>query len=260
MHVLLVGFGNMGKKYLLKLEELGESPILCDRDPKKATDKYPFYCHIGDVKEEIKAVIIAVEPSEHVSLSRIFLKRGIPVLLEKPPALNYEEFKEIYSYPNLYVSEVETFSSCLQYFPKDVKSLNIERFGKGKGYISPLWDLAWHDLYLLQLFFKSIELKKMDVNHVWELKGEADGVPFILKVAWEHPEPSRRWIINEGDLVLDFAKEEVWKDDKLLSGEKRDKLRIMVERFLAGRFDQKSKERAMKNLLLLEEAERFFRI
>jgi UDP-N-acetylglucosamine 3-dehydrogenase len=38
-------------------------------------------------------------------------------------------------------------------------------------------------------------------------------------------------------LILDFAKEEVWKEGKLIHKESRDKLRLMVERFLSGDFD-----------------------
>jgi len=252
MHVLLIGLGNMGKKYLAKLEDLGKLPVLCDRNPEKAVGGYPFYCHVGDVKEDVKAVIIAVDPAEHVKLAKTFLDRSIAVLLEKPPALSSKEFMEIYHYPNLYISEIETFSSCLEYFPKDVESLHIERLGRGKGYISPLWDLAWHDLYLLQLFFKEIQVKELKIGKVWELRGKADQVDFSIKVAWEHPNPSRRWAIDGGKLILDFAKEEVWKDGKLIHKGNVDKLRLMVEMFLSGGFDFKSKERALKNLLLLE--------
>ncbi len=37
----------------------------------------------------------------------------------------------------------------------------------------------------------------------------ADGIMSRLSVAWEHPSPSRKWLINCGELVLDFVKEEV---------------------------------------------------
>jgi len=253
MHILLVGFGNMGQKYLKKLEELEKLPVICDIDPKKATGRHPFYCHIGEVKEELKAVIVAIDPVEHVKVAKSFLERGIPVLLEKPPALTSEEFMEIYHYPHLYISEVESFSSCLSYFPKEVKSIKIERLGRGRGYISPLWDLAWHDLYLLQRFFKDIELTELKKDHIWELLGLADRIPFSIRVAWEHPEPSRKWIINDGELVLDFAKEEVWKEGRLIHrAENLDKLRLMVSSFLKGEYDSESKRRALKNIRMLE--------
>ncbi len=252
MHILVIGLGNMGKKYLLKLEELGKLPVLCDRDPNKAIDDYPFYCHLEDVQEDIGAVIIAVDPKDHVKLARDFLDKGVPVLLEKPPALTYLEFMQVYHYPNLYISEIESFSTCLNYFPKNVKTLSIERLGKGRGYISPLWDLAWHDLYLLQRFFKEIEIESLKAGDVWELKGKADSVDFTIRVAWEHPNPGRRWIINNGSLLLDFAKEEVWENGNLIHRSNTDKLGAMLKTFLSGKFDGKSKERALKNIILLE--------
>ncbi|MGB9873439.1 MAG: Gfo/Idh/MocA family oxidoreductase [Hydrogenobacter sp.] len=256
-HILIVGLGNMGRKYLSKLEELGHKIVACDIDLQKATDKHPFYCHLGEVKEELKAVIVAIDPIAHVSVSENFLEMGIPVLLEKPPALSTEEFERIYHYPNLYVSEIETFSSCLNFFPKEVENIQIERLGKGKGYISPLWDLAWHDLYLLQLFFKDIRIEKLTINKVWELHGRTDDVPFSIRTAWQYPEPSRRWIINGGQVILDFAREEVWVGNRLIHREeKRDKLRLMLESFIKGNFDHKSRERAKKNLMLLEHTER----
>ncbi len=252
MHVLLVGLGNMGNKYFWKLEALGERLVLCDIDPSKDRKTHPFYCHFGDVQEELKAVVVAADPSEHVSIAEEFLRRGLPVLLEKPPALNSEEFKRISSYEKLYVSEVESYSVCVEYLRKPQKSLKIERFGKGRGYISPLWDLAWHDLYLLQRVCEDIQVKALKKKGiVWSLEGLADGVPFTLSVAWEHPQPRRRWFIDE-ELLLDFGEERVYSGGELVKEEKRDKLSMMVRDFLKGQGDRKSVKRAMKNLELLE--------
>ena len=259
MRILLVGVGNMGRKYLTKMAELGHTPILCDTDPDKRVNGFSFYCHVEEVKEQVDAAIVAIEPSEHVKVSKPLLEMGLPVLLEKPPALSYREFQKIEPYTHLYISEIETFSSCLKYFPEKVHTLSIERLGRSKGYVSPLWDLAWHDLYLLQLFFENIWITQVKTGELWEINGEADRIPFSLKVAWEHPAPSRRWVINEGELILDLAKEEVWVKGELLHSEPRDKLKLMLKAFLEGEFDKESRERAKRNLLLLEEAESLLR-
>lgn len=242
----------MGKKYLEKLEQMGEPLVLCDLDPSKATENHPFYCHFGQVKEELKAVIVAVNPQEHVKIAEEFLKRGVSVLLEKPPALRSEEFIRIKDYEGLFVSEVESYSVCAEFLKKPEEFIRIERFGRGKGYISPLWDLAWHDLYLLQRISERIELKELSVEgKVWTLKGFVEEVPFSLSVAWEHPQPRRRWNIDD-ELLLDFGEEKVYAGGSLLVEEKRDKLGLMVRDFLAGTYDKNSVERAFKNLLLLE--------
>ncbi len=252
MHVLLVGLGNMGNKYFWKLEELGERLVLCDIDPSKGRDSYPFYCHFGEVKEELSAVIVAVDPKDHPRIAQEFLKRGLPVLLEKPPAVSSKDFESLMSFERLYISEIENYSVCTEFLKKPKTHIRIERFGRGKGYISPLWDLAWHDLYLLQRISEDIRLGRLEVKEgIWTLWGTVKGVPFSLSVAWEHPQPRRLWHIDE-ELMLDFGQERVYQGDKLIREEKRDKLRLMLEDFLKGRYDRKSVERAYKNLQLLE--------
>jgi len=252
MHVLLVGLGNMGNKYFWKLEQMGERLVLCDIDPSKEKKPYPFYCHFGDVKEDVRAVIVAVDPKDHVSIAKEFLSKDIPVLLEKPPALSSKEFESIKNHEKLYISEVESYSVCAQFLRKPERFIKIERFGKGKGYISPLWDLAWHDLYLLQSISENIKVEALEIDgEVWTLRGSLDGIPFSISVAWEHPQPRRLWYIDE-DLLLDFGEERVYERGKLLKEEKRDKLRLMVEDFLKGSFDKKSVQRAYINLKILE--------
>ena len=80
MHVLLVGLGNMGNKYFWKLEQMGERLVLCDIDPSKEKKPYPFYCHFGDVKEDVRAVIVAVDPKYHVSIAKEFLSKDKEVI------------------------------------------------------------------------------------------------------------------------------------------------------------------------------------
>ncbi|MFN3599641.1 MAG: Gfo/Idh/MocA family oxidoreductase, partial [Aquificaceae bacterium] len=204
------------------------------------------------VKEELRGVIVAVDPKDHPAIAKEFLEKNIPVLLEKPPALNSRDFEEIKGYERLYISEVESYSLCADYLRKPKKYIRIERLGRGKGYISPLWDLAWHDLYLLQRISKDIRIQDLyKKDSLWTLRGYVEEVPFTLTVAWEHPNPKRVWYIDE-DLVLDFGEEKVYKDGKLLREERRDKLKLMITDFLRGTLDKESVERAYVNLRLLE--------
>ncbi len=248
----------MGMKYLAKLEELEEIPVLCDIDPYKNINKYPFYSHFGDVKEEIKRVIIAVNPEHHVEIAQKFLEKGIPVLLEKPPAKSSREFARICNNPKLEISEIELYSFPVKNFPKNVsvKEILIERLNKGKGYINPLWDLAWHDMYILQYLFGDIELLDVKTGEVWELEGKAGGVPFRLRVAWEYKgDVIRRWRLrtaDAGEIILDFLKEELIYNGKTLRKTHGDKLKEMVSDFLEGMKREGSTLRALKNLKLLE--------
>jgi len=257
MHVLLVGLGNMGMKYLAKLEELEELPVLCDVDPYKNVKKYPFYCHFGDIKEEIKKAIVAVDPEHHVGIAKEFLDRGIPVLLEKPPARTSSQFRNIVDNEGLEVSEIELYSFPVKNFPHnlEVESIRIERLNRGRGYINPLWDLAWHDMYILQYLFGELELDSFSEGDIWELTGRAGGVPFSLRVAWEYKEDViRRWSVktSQGEVIMDFLREEISYNGKVLRKREGDKLREMVTDFLYGKKRKGSALRALRNLELLE--------
>ena len=259
MHILLIGLGNMGSKYLNKLQEIGIVPVLCDLDPSKTDlcEVCPFYCHFGDVQEEISKVVIAVNPEDHVRVAREFLSKGVPVLLEKPPATTSEEFRKIADTPLLEISEIELYSHPVKSFPKalEVSSILIERLNKGRGYINPLWDLAWHDLYILQFLFGEVELKNYRSGKVWELEGSAGGVPFLLRTAWEYEgEVVRRWILetSQGEVIMDFLREALHFNGKTTSRKNGDKLREMVDDFLRGNRREGSTKRALRNLELLE--------
>ncbi len=259
MHVLLIGLGNMGSKYLKKLKELDISPVLCDIDPSKENlcEECPFYCHFGDVREEVSRVIVAVDPQDHVSIAREFLEKGIPVLLEKPPAVSSFEFEEIWEDPNLEISEIELYSYPVRRFPKGlrIRRIRAERLGKGRGYIDPFWDLAWHDLYLMQYLFGEVEVSEVSRGMFWEMGGTAGGIPFTLRVAWDYRgEPSRRWVLDtdEGEVLMDFLLERILFKGKEETRRKGDKLKEMVTDFLKGIRREGSTRRAMKNLRILE--------
>jgi predicted dehydrogenase len=260
MHILLIGLGNMGSKYLRKLEELSLKPILCDIDRNKIKDSgHPFYCHYGDVSEKLGGVIVAVDPQEHVKIAKEFLDKGIPVLLEKPPSLRSEEFKSIADNPLLEISEVELYSEAVKNFPLhlEVKSIYIERLNRGRGYINPVWDLAWHDLYILQYLFRSVNLRQVREGKVWTIEGTAgEGIPFRIKLAWNYEgEVSRRWkveTLSGEEIVMDFYKEEIRYNGVVRTREWGDKLREMVIDFVQGVRREGSRERALRNLELIE--------
>ncbi len=259
MHVLLIGLGNMGSKYLNKLKEFNIKPVLCDIDPSKNSlcGECPFYCHFGDVKEEVSRVIVAVDPQDHVEIASKFLSEGVPVLLEKPPATSSREFESIYTSHLLEISEIEAYSYPVRNLPRDLKveEIRIKRLNRGRGYIDPFWDLAWHDLYLLQILFGKVEVKTFRKGDVWKMEGEAGGIPFTLKVAWEYKgEAVRRWDLStdRGEVVLDLLKEELVLFGRRTRRQRGDKLKEMVEDFLKGVKREGSARRAMENLRILE--------
>jgi UDP-N-acetylglucosamine 3-dehydrogenase len=263
--VLLVGLGNMGRKYLNKFLELGLKPTLCDINEKLKEEfkEFNFYCFYDEIEKHDK-VFVAVNPKYHPRIAEYYLSKGSYVFLEKPPALNYEEFKKLvekFGSENLGVSEIERYSYAVKGFevPKKVKSIEIFRLNRGKGYINPIWDLAWHDFYLLLYLFGDFEMtetSKIGEYH-YTIEGFTEkGIPFRLSVAWNYPkEVKRYWSIKteKGEIVLDFLNERRLENGKVTSERKeKDKLREMVEDVLENRYDASSVKRALKILKKLE--------
>ncbi|NPB05165.1 MAG: Gfo/Idh/MocA family oxidoreductase [Aquificae bacterium] len=264
--VVLVGLGNMGRKYLKKFLELGRKPVLCDANAalRSLYPDFEFFTsfeEVGPSGEE--KVVVAIRPEDHPAAARHFLRAGSTVLLEKPPAPSAAEFEKLleeFGGEKLLVSEVERYSYAVRNFspPPDLKRIEIRRLGSGRGYINPIWDLAWHDLYLLLLLFEEVKVsavRKEGRDH-YLLLGEADGVPFSLEVAWEHPRPQRRWLLETSSLPveLDFLSERRFEGGVKTSERREgDKLLEAVGDLLSDNYDADSALRALRILKLLEE-------
>ncbi len=265
--VLLIGLGNMGRKYLKKFEQLGLKPAVCDIDPslKGEFKDYTFYRSFGEVEEVPQKVFVMVNPKDHPSIAEYFLRKGSYVFLEKPPALSYREFADLigeFGDENLGVSEIERYSYALRGLSlKDlsVEKIEIFRLNRGRGYINPLWDLAWHDLYLLLYLFGELLIHSAErkSESLYTLKGTVgEGIPFELSVAWNHSPVRREWILrtSKGETILDFLNERRVENGAITSERREDdKLLEMVSDVLNGSYDRGSVDRA---LTLLRELER----
>jgi predicted dehydrogenase len=257
----------MGRKYLSKLLEIGIKPALCDIDERlrKEFSDFPYYCHYGEVEGDISTVFVAINPQFHPQVARYFLPKGAFVLLEKPPALGYAEFARLveeFENPPLGVSEIERYSFAVKNFkpnPREVKKVVINRLNRGRGYINPVWDLAWHDLYLILYLFGDFEIKTVERKgeFYYTVKGEIlKSIPFELNVAWNYPEVNRSWRIEtEGEtIILDFLNERRLEGERVTSFRREgDKLGEMVRDCLRGDYDTSSVQRA---LFILKELEK----
>lgn len=260
MKILLVGAGNMGSKYLNVLEKLGLKPAICDLDPNKRKEGYEFYCEIGEINKPFDKAIIATNPAFHVKLSKKLKEAGMSILIEKPPALSYEDLNSLSIYKDIWVSEIERFSICIKEFPKheDIDYIEIRRLNTRKGYINPFWDLAWHDMYNLLYLFKDVEIDDINTD-TWELKGyinspKKEKIRFDIRVSWENDLVSRYWKLKtkKGHYFLNFADEEVlYPDGSSFRRQDGDKLTEMISAFLNNDYDG-SFERALKILKIFE--------
>ena len=264
--VLLIGLGNMGRKYLQKFSQLGLKPTLCDINSNLQEEfkNYNFYCFYDDVKDKPEKVFVMVNPEKHTEIAKHFLSKGSYVFLEKPPSLSFEDFRKLieeFGKENLGVSEIERYSYAVKGFSAEnlrVEKIEIYRLNRGKGYINPIWDLAWHDFYLLLYLFGDFEIENLERKgkFFYTLKGFVkDKIPFELNVAWNYQPVRREWVLktNSGELVLDFLNERRLENGKEVSKrEEKDKLLEMVSDVLKGKYDTNSVERALKILKELE--------
>ncbi len=258
-NVLLVGLGNMGSKYFNLLSKMDINLTLCDIDETKLRDKgYPYITNLENIKD-IAYGIIATDPKKHVELAKKILEKNANVLIEKPPATSYDELYSLKDFENkIHISEIERFSMCIKEFPKHItpKYIHIKRLNKGSGYINPLWDLAWHDLYNLFYLFKDVSIKSLNTGHIWRLEGFVKNeIPFVLEVAWNHHFVDRNWQVKteKGMIFMNFADEEITLEDGYSYRRKEgNKLLDMINEFLDD-MPNESYDRALGILRILDE-------
>jgi len=267
--VAIVGVGNMGRHYASKFKILGYSPILIDTNPnilKKYDESYRKYTSIDEAlnKEDIKYIFIATSPKLHISLAKKALERNINTMIEKPPTLNPKELEEAINFAEkngvyLGVSEIELHSNIVRNFQKDLKINDIQayRLNTRSGYINPFFDLAWHDIYILQYLFGNIKLKQVkDKGNIFEIYGETDKTDFFLQVAWNYPNVRREWILKtkEGKIIFDFANDTIkYSDGRQEKKDNTDKLELMIKQFI----QNPSFESSYRALQILKEFNKF---
>lgn len=269
MKVAIIGVGNMGRHYASKFKILGYSPILIDTNSsvlEKYDESYGKYTNLDEAlnKEDIEYMFIATSPKLHIPLAKKALERNINTMIEKPPTLNPKELEEAINLAEkkgvyLEVSEIELRSNVVRNFKKNFKVNNIQayRLNTRSGYINPFFDLAWHDIYILQYLFGNIKLRQVkDKGNIFEIYGETDKTDFFLQVAWNYPSVRREWILKtkEREIIFDFVNDTIeYPDGKQEKKDNIDKLELMIKQFI----QNPSFESSYRALQILKEFNKF---
>jgi len=269
LKVAIVGIGNMGRHYAKKFKLLNFKPVLIDVNKELLSQydaSYKKYTNIDEAlkKEDIQFMFIATSPKLHVPLAKKAVEKGINVMIEKPPALEAKHLEEAINLAqknNVYlgVSEIELRSSSVRNFEKKQNITKVEayRLNLKSGYINPFFDLAWHDIYIMQYLFGSVKLKQVkNLGDVFEVEGETPQNEFFLKVAWNSPELRREWILSsdKGNIIFDFVNDEIiYPDGTKVPKDNTDKLELMIKQFV----EKPSFESAYRALEILKEFEKF---
>ncbi|WP_457639727.1 Gfo/Idh/MocA family protein [Persephonella sp.] len=269
MKVALVGTGNMGSKYINKFEALGYDAVLIDIDSSrlsKFSDKFKKYTDLNEAlkKEDIDFMFVATDPKSHLPIARTALERGINVMVEKPPSVSPRELEEAIEFAQkkgtvLAVSEIELRSNSIRNLQLNDSITEVEayRLNLGRGYINPFYDLAWHDLYIMNYLFGDFEIQKVaDKGDIFEITGRTRENEFFLKVAWSHDFLRREWLLKgkNGNIVLNFAEDKItYSDGSTKEKDSVDKLELMIKQFVS----KPSFESSYRALNILKEFSKF---
>lgn len=153
VRIAVIGAGRWGKNILKTLEALPTCEVAYS-----VTREYKTLF----TKDDIDAVVIATPPATHAAVALPFLKKGLPVFIEKPLTLNSKEGSQLkiaskkYKAP-IFVGHIHLYNPAYQAAKKLIGKAGKLRMIVGEGAsngpfrddYSAMWDWAPHDLSMM---------------------------------------------------------------------------------------------------------------
>jgi predicted dehydrogenase len=231
----VVGVGHLGKEHARILAGIPDVTLVGVADPNASqaaavaercgTRHYPDHRPLLDA---VDAAVIAAPTAHHHAVACDFLRRGIPLLIEKPLTADPGRADELVHLARehnavLQVGHIERFNPAFEELqrhplrPKLVSSERCSGFSGRSTDVGVVLDLMIHDLDLV------LSLVRAPVTSVWAmgvavLGGHedmararvtfADGCVADFSASRVHPTPSRRMQVwgAEGYAAVEFAK------------------------------------------------------
>jgi len=230
VNIALIGYGYWGPNLARNIFEskLTNLYSICDNKPERlklAKIKYltqtSYNLDYKDVlnNSNIDAIAIAVETTSHFKIAQEAILAGKHIFLEKPmtsTSVEAEKLKDIASQNNvkLHVDHIMLFHPAIKKTKKMIESGEIGELiyfdssrlnlGKIKNDVSAMWDLAVHDLAIIDFLINGLspdQISVMGEKH-WSKK---ESLTFLnlkygrfiahLKSSWISPVKERRIII-----------------------------------------------------------------
>ena len=183
INIALVGFGRFGKKYyneLIKNKNFFLKAIY--RKNKIFSSKFQKLTEGNLKKDKIEAAIICTPINTHFELSKFFIKKKIPIILEKPAAKNKSEIKKLINLSKKHRSTVlinhsDLFNENFKFLYSKIKLIGKikfidAKFGKfnynykDKKYL-PLNDWLPHPLAVILTIIKKVDKIKTLKNEIF---------------------------------------------------------------------------------------------
>jgi predicted dehydrogenase len=187
MKIGIIGFGKMGQNHYRVLKTIygAEIGAVCDIS-KDADIPENYYTDCDEMlqSEALDAVIVAVPTIHHKHMASSVIKKGIPVLIEKPVASSEDEARELIQFRDKYktltaVGHVERFNPVVvslisELEGKHIYSISITRIGPFPPRIKDvgvLVDLSVHDIDLVHRLTAGDEIDESRIYKSSELNG-----------------------------------------------------------------------------------------
>ena len=177
--------------------------------------------------KDINAVVIATPPSTHFELAFKALNNGKHVLVEKPLATSSSECQQLISEAKrknlvLMVDHTLTYTGAVKKIKELMKSNELGKlfyfdsvrvnFGSFQSDVNVIWDLAVHDLSILDFLLEKIPttVSAIGMSHI---KGQTENIAYItllfkeniiahIHVNWLSPVKVRKTLIGFSDKML----------------------------------------------------------
>ena len=175
MKIGIVGLGYWGKIILSNLERMNYKDIrLCDVSFKEENEFSNYKTYTDYHNLECDYVFITTPTSTHFKVCKYFLENDINVFCEKPLTTSEEQAKNLYSIALnnnliLFTDWIFTFNSHVETIKRDydngklgdIRSITLNRLNLGpeRFDVNARWDLASHDVSVIQYLFSEIPKK-----------------------------------------------------------------------------------------------------
>ena len=197
---------------------------------KKKFGNKVYYLNLDKIKKDrlIKNIFLATPPKINFKLLNLLIDFEKNILIEKPGLINLKQYKKIkdkivnkknkLSFGYIYI-----YNNYVRYIKKIIKTkklgqiryVNLQRqnFGPIRNKVSAVYDLATHDISILNYLFDKKILLKRFINHDILGKNNFDisylnlmsgDIKIDINVSWLNPEKIRKIIIIGSKKMLVF--------------------------------------------------------
>ena len=216
---------NIFRKIYIYDNDYNKSKII-----KKKFGSKVDYLSLNKIKKnkQIKNIFLATPPKENFKILNSLIDFNKNILIEKPGLINSNHYKKIKKKLFLKKNKVSfgyiyIYNNYIRYIKKIIKSkelgkikyINFQRqnFGPIRNKVSAVYDLATHDISILNFLLKKKVSLKRSINHdilgkknydISYLNLKSGEVKIDINVSWLNPEKIRKIIIIGSKKMLLF--------------------------------------------------------